>query len=635
MGKMRIIDGDSIDRNKPQRGTYDFYSFIGSEFLRVFSEITKNLDLLKECYSPLRNESFDEELITEITLGIPRAIFGCDEIEPYEFLNDELRVIKYDQPILIFNISGGGKTTYIYHYFKINLKENKLDNKIEGIIIDLKNFGEGENIAYDKLKKFVHETIADHFAKQSKYDKINSPNIKIALELFNQELVPYKKLLKLLIKRSKEKYEDFLIPMVSSFIDNTEIFNRARIRYLLKSNKSVIIAIDNADHFGRKTQEKIFGLGSALMAQLRVNIMISARDYNFPFVFRHATLSPYEAILIHLSLPDAKDIIKKRIEYILKSKYIEKIFNIFRKDKIEIVSPSGIRSIFTKDSLEKQLNQIFDSLLSEINIKLLRNISNNNMRIMLEMIRVALSSGNLLPGEREDTKSVKRNDFLRAIICGSNQYYFPDDEKITILNIFDNNEPNFEGNNLIRLRILQSIDFFGKEALIQDVLEFLTSIGYPESKVKKTMQKMLSFNLIESANNEGDNIDKDNITTLRLTRTGIFYLNELIFDPVYLQEIKNSTILEETYIEVIESYMNEGKVAKEKVDRIKARLEATKVFIEALGSEEEIESHRIENITDPSAKINYKKIDKISEKISRTYNLISQSIIASLKKPKK
>jgi len=627
MAKKRIING--VHKGKDRESPHPFWTLCANELVKVFSEIVNDTELLSKCYCPVRSRDFDEELLYEITTGIPSVLICTKDILPDVFLEQNLLKSKHSQPFLIVNDVGSGKTTYLYHYFLINIKQSKLDDKIDGVIINIKEFGEGEDIRYEKIEDFFNKKIHDYLT--AKYPNISSPDIESGSKIFEQELIPYAGILKDRKKINEDDYKNSLLTKIDQFVSNLKLFNRARIRYLNKIGKKIFLVIDNVDHFGRKTQEKIFGLSTALMADFQCGIIMSARDYTVPFAFRHMPLSAYEPRFLHLALPDPKKVIQKRVEYLLETDYVEKIFNILGKDRIEVIAPSGSRLVFEKPQLKREFNIILNALLNiERIVDLLQNLSDYDMRALLKMVRVVLSSGYLFPEERERRDEVREGDFLRAMMCGNNPYYFPDDESAMVLNLFDDNNPIFEGNNLIRLRAIQAISTFGKKALVSDVLKFMVSLGYPEDRVNDVLQLLIDFDLIESPYHEGSNIKKDNIEVLKLTFAGYYYLNDLIFNPVYLQEVKNACYLGDTYTDVMANYIEQGKKAGTKKERISSRLEATKIFLEAIEQEENSEGQRIKNIGMPECLINYGKIEKVANKIQSRFDEISNKIISSV-----
>jgi len=175
MAKKRIIN--KIHKGKRRVSPHSFWALCATELSKLFSEIVYDTELLSECYCSIRSRDFDEEFIVEITAGIPSVLICSKDINPDDFLSRNLPISKYNQLFLIVNDVGTGKTTYLYHYFLIGVKEYHLDSMIDGILINVREFGEGENVPFEKLEEFVHDKIHKHLT--SKYPDIKSPDIEM------------------------------------------------------------------------------------------------------------------------------------------------------------------------------------------------------------------------------------------------------------------------------------------------------------------------------------------------------------------------------------------------------------------------------------------------------------------------
>jgi len=628
MVKGRLIDG--VHKGKHRASPHSFWALCGPELAKVFSEIIYDTDLLSKCYCDIRSRDFDEEFIAEITTGIPGVLICSGDMRPDEFLSKNLPISSFDQPYLLVNDVGTGKTTYLYHYFLVTVKEYRLDNLIDGILINVREFGEGEDIPYDKLEKFIHNKIHEHLTHN--YRDISSPDIPMGEMLFEYELIPYSRLIDYKKARGRTEYEAFVFTKIDSLVSDTKVFNRARLRYLNSIGKKIYIVIDNVDHFGRKTQERIFGLSTKLMNELGNSIIMSARDYTLPSAFRHVPLSAFEPRFLHLALPDTSGILQKRISHLFESDFIGKIFKIVGKDQIEIYAASGVRYVFDQNNLHREFQTIMDALLGGDKIvDMLENLSDYDMRAMLKMVKVALSSGYLFPDDREKRDRVRARDFLRAIMCGNNPFYFPNDPSCMVLNVFDNGEPDYSGNNLLRLRSLQTMKACGDNAALEEVVDYMESLGYHKERVKKVLQLLIEWDLVESSYHEGSNIERDDIKVLKLTFAGQYYLNNLIYNDIYLGEVKNSTYLDNDFLEKIMTSMAKGRdssLARE--DRILNRLNATELFIEFLRRAEEEEEKNIKSRGQPISLTNYEQINGITAKIEREFAGITDRILSSL-----
>ncbi len=618
MNKRRIIDGKH--KGKYRASPKYFWNLCSKEITRLFSEIIYDENLLNECYCPVRSRDFDDELIIEITTGIPNILICStkDFPNPDEFLSEELFSLDYQQPFLLVGDVGTGKTTYIHHYFKVKIKKYNFKHKIFGIVINLKDLGNFENVSFEIIEEFVHKKIHEDLCSQ--YSNISSPDIDLAKKLFYQELIPYNNLIQ--FKKEKNNFEEYFFAKIFELISNTKLFNKARIRYLQNEGIKISIVIDNVDHFDKNTQEKFFSLSVNLMTELKVQTIMSARDYTLPFAFRHVPVSAFDYRFLHLALPDTKIMLQKRIDYLLKSDFIGKIFQYARKNQIDIYTPSGKHYILQRSDLQNEFETILNSLInSDEIICILEKLSDHDIRAMLKMIRIALSSGYLFTEDRKNRNKLDERDFLRAIMCGNNQHYMPGDISTTsVINIFDNEEPNYQGNNFIRLRSLQSIKVFGEKVDITEIYKFMESIGYNKEKVEKVLQLFINWDLIESPFYEGQDIVNDNIQTLKLTYAGEYYLEELIYNEVYIDEIKYATYMDKNYRQNI---INNLKRAREPTLNDKRRKflkdTTTKSFLKYMGKEENKEKQRIDLHNSESLQ-NYKKVCGIIAEINEKFN---------------
>jgi len=300
---------------------------------------------------------------------------------------------------------------------------------------------------------------------------------------------------------------------------------------------------------------------------------------------------------------------------------IEKFFKVIGKNEIIETLPSGIRYSFKYDELKKELYDVLNSFLSKEIVECLEKISNYNLRSMLTMARVALSSGYLYPIERQAKwAKVRRYDFIKAVMLGNNQYYFPKNPGI-IINLFENEEKEIDGNNLIRLRVLQSFQIIGENCYIEDIYKTLEDINYKRNRVKKVLQYFLNCDLIESKYYEGYDLEKHKIKFLKLTYSGKFYLDDLIKDIVYFENIKHSTYIDQDYNELVEEYAKNGITTKE---RIENRFMSTLAFLEALKEEEKEEEKRVKNKHSVDL---YKKFPKIIDELINKFQDFSLKII--------
>ncbi len=578
----------------------------------IFGEIVEDNELLVNCYCPIRTRKFDEHWITSITTGIPTALLSEPGKNPNDFLTENLKTAKVNNPFLILGNVGTGKSTYVHYYFKIALKKLNLDSKIEGIIIDLREIGEDADMKEQKL--FIDRKIDEHIVKN--YEDFYKPEYELLLKIFEDELRPRQFVYEALERRvGREKAKTIKVNDVLDIQKNKRFYNTARIKYIKeKYSKAIFIILDNVDHHEKEFQESIFLLSKSLMTDFQCPFILTAREYTFPAAYRHIRLSAFQPRFLHLSSPDIKELINLRMNYVLKERTVEDLLVKNGNDYVMINTPHKEPFKLPLSELRARLSVILQSLLSKEILHILQCLSDTDMRSLLKMVKVALSSGYLYPPERQERyTSVRPYDFLRAIMLGNNPYYRPKDPSTMILNLFENEEKNFDGNNLIRYRTLQCIDHLGDDVNIDDIYEFMKSIGYPKKKVQEVINKFLQLNLIESPYSEG--YDAEKMVFVKLTLTGRFYLEELIKEKEYFGALKQATYMEEEdYGRVVVLTKESKRLSKR--EWIEADLASTEAFIEFLEKEEEKERKRVDEISINNnyiqSVINYKRLESIS-----------------------
>ena len=139
-----------------------------------------------------------------------------------------------------------------------------------------------------------------------------------------------------------------------------------------------------------------------------------------PKAYRHLALSAFQPRFLALSLPDTKELISKRKNYLLEHPaIIEKVYKLTKKDEIQITQRGKTWSIKLVD-LKARMELVLDSFLSPDVIHMLENLSNYDFRYLLKTVNVALSSGYLYPEDgAKRRKDLNEYDLLRAVILGN------------------------------------------------------------------------------------------------------------------------------------------------------------------------------------------------------------------------
>lgn len=454
------------------------WEFFGNSLSRVFGDIIADEDLLRECYCPVRSRKFDEQFITSINTGIPGAIFCSPKVHenPAKFIEDWItdNDIKISpNPYIIIGDVGTGKSTFIHYQFKIFLKENNLLDRLRGVIIDLGYYDKDIN----RIKENIHAEIES--ALISQFPEIAGYGIKKWKEIYKQQLVFDLKIYDELMKIDETSAKMELGKKILNLHNNKRIRIASLLDYFRRNRPEVtiIIVLDNVDHHPKDIQEEIFFFSRSLLHDYKCSIIMTARKYTVPKIYRHVGLSAFQPRFLALSLPVIDEVIRKRKNYILsKPRELEKLFLITEKNEIEIIT-HGKRWSLKLPELRDRMEMILNCFLTKEITYVLNHLFDFDFRTIMKAIKVSLSSG-FLYEEKSRKDYVTVSDFLRSIMLGNNPFYDPDDS--LIVNIFCNGNKNVKGNNLIRFRLLQAMRYFGRHVAVKELFSFLQSIGYRE-----------------------------------------------------------------------------------------------------------------------------------------------------------
>lgn len=617
---------DKIDRFSHREQPDTIWQAFADILAEVYGEIIHNDELLRECYCEVRSRHFDELFFPAIITKIPQAYLCANEkININQWMADILReeVDPYN-PILIIGNVGSGKSTFIHHFFKVSLYKYGLNQLVNSIFIDLREY----HPPLKRLEEHIYEKL-DAVLKE-KYIDLKEPDLNLYEKIFSDELLPYKHIYEALSSKdeaNREKAKD-----IKKCLEDKLTYIKALLRYVKnKQKKKIYIIMDNIDHHPIEIQKEVFLLIKNLIFYFKTPIVLTMRDYTLSTAYKHCELAAFQTRYLNLSHPDLKTLLEKRMNFIIEKKIKITFYQKYSDKEIKVFLPSGFRISMDVKTLEERLRNILESLLTFKIIDILEKLSDRDMRILLDIVRVALSSGYLYPSQRQQKderegwkKRTRYYDFLRAIMKGNNPRYFPDGK---IVNLFENEEKDYEGNQMIRYRTLKAVDVFGKDVSVTQIIKFMKSIGYDESKTLNILNNFLNRGLIEAPFHEGYDINKQDIKFLRITKTGRYYLDELVKEVAYLEEIKFATYIEEkTYLE-IQDLLNKSKRASS--EQVKYGLESTKKFIKYLGEEEKSESNRILKMNDESILNEYLKLGNIYEMIISNFDKTGEKILAS------
>lgn len=561
----RTIDHINLADKKTDVNTV--WDSCGRYIGEVLEEITHDLTLLKECYCEHRIREFDRKFLPQI-FAPHDDVSGLEKI-PTKSLEDVVRLIE-SRVILVLGDVGTGKSTFVHYFFKIEIRNHPRWDIYRPIIVDFKGLSGDVDVVHfasiridQDLKQFFIEMFGD-----------KAKSVQMLRDIFEEDLSWNEGLYQhcLDIGRKDLLYE-MEIDDIRRYKDDLRHFNKRRMQFCeKKAGKRVVVILDNVDHIEDQDKVKsVFLLGQSLVHEGSCGVIVTMRTYNaYGNVHHYDPYSAFNPRYLHLSLPDVREMIKKRIDFAFRN--IDKT--------VMLDHAGGVRLSVSVSKLREEVHGVLESFATETIIEVLKKLSYYDLRELLRLSHRALASGHLYPAmRREKFSEVQYYDLINALILGNWRYYNPEDEHLAVINLFDDECAYGRGKVLIRIRLLETIGVLGTRMVsVRDVLEYMGLLGFDRDDVINSLQKMIHHSLVSPVYPTGMDLVKNKIRAVNLNEKGIYYLDDLMLEPRYYENMRFATYMEKDFWDVMNSYAERSDAE---------RYEGTKVFVEFIGHVEE------------------------------------------------
>jgi len=353
---------------------------------------------------------------------------------------------KLPDPIIIIGGTGAGKTTFIKYFLEVVLDKGTKKNR-PILYLDFRN----ETEYTIKDTKLIYQKLINQLYED--YSILNLNNFKVLKVIYRSEIENQKNGFWQHIKD-----EDALNVKISEFLEKkTEdpIFHLSKIStYLIhQCHKRLCIVIDNADQLDEAIQKEVFILGHSLHRNLKVMTLISLREGYFYKFKNKPPFDAYHSTVFHITAPPYRDVLNKRIEYVL---------NNFKFQTVKIKS-DNYKAELSDGSLNTLFSNLYTALFERSNseiLSFLEETSYPNIRNGLEKFKFFLLSGHTKTNmymSFEYGKDGKNNipiwEFIKSVALESNYYY--QTNRSVLFNIFYPSNSN--KNHFTKIRLLDYI----------------------------------------------------------------------------------------------------------------------------------------------------------------------------------
>jgi len=445
---------------------------------------------------------------------------------------DEFKLLEQKvegRPTVLLGRKGSGKTTLLY-FAKDELE--RLQNAAY-IFINLSSPSFASADPLQTVAIQIIHSIDDLILNLSKTKEISDSEriIKCLKRYWEQYAVyPSSSDTPQVLSHKQAKRDELLFQRLSTLKYSEEFipYLRCCIIFLKEFlDKELTIIIDDVDRLEPEgTARAIFNRVNDLTVELKVQVFISVREETIA----QLTDIPLPPRKIHVVPPSFVKVLKKRLE----------VFNAEFRMPLKSEQESG----YDTETSQLFVNHIVQSILTdEVYANLIAY--HYDLDILLDIVRCSISSPYLDPKFvlqlARDHKPIPWHLILNSMQLYVYRNFY--DENSFILNVYDNDERPIDkittANNLVRVRLLQVLRYLytgiDKPVEVGKVYALMAELGYNERSVFQALQSFARQRLIVTALYR--NAFSEDVDTIIVERTIIFYLSNLIYTYRYLQNI--------------------------------------------------------------------------------------------------
>lgn len=471
-----------------------------SFFQRLTDE--KNKDMLEHCFvETSESKAAEQKLIrlAEELVGHVRALDSGSGKQLADLIRDASGGSQ-NHFVLVIGTKGSGKSTFINRFFRLRLPA-ELKDSCTPITVNLAEANGDESGIIDWLReRLLKET---ENALQGRLPTWN----EIIGHMFFSE---YKRwstgTMKYLYESDKESFKiEFGRHIEQIRKEKPDEYIAGLLMNLVHSRrKTPCIIFDNADHFSIDFQERVFQYARSLFEGRLCIVIMPITDKTSWQLSRQGALQSFENEALLLPSPSPRQIVEKRIDFVLKKLRDE---TINEKERSEYFYGKGIRVEFS--DLTKFILTLQDVFLSsKKTARWLGALSNHDVRRLLELSRDVVNSPHLgfddaftsyLTGSTIQISEVK---ILKSIIL-CRYDCFQDSSSKFVHNLYELNS-EISTSPLLGVRILQAmLDMQVNEGETKttyvcknNIIQYLVNMGFDYRVVELWLDAMLKRGLI-------------------------------------------------------------------------------------------------------------------------------------------
>jgi hypothetical protein len=525
-----------------------------SFFRRISDE--KDGEMLDFCFVETRESIAAEQRLLRIAADLVGHIRAVDTRTGVQLTDiiERAKAAGLNQFILLVGTKGAGKSTFLHRFFN-RMVGPDLRASIVSISINLSDSEGDEGTVLEWLRHQLLEKCEAALAGE-----VPTWEELIGHMFFSEYQRWSTGTMAPLYKKDKDQFKvEFGKHIESIRRDSPVDYIKGLLRNFVKGRKKLpCLVFDNADHFSIDFQERVFQFARSIFEQELCVVLMPITDKTSWQLSRQGALQSFENEALLLPTPAAKQVLEKRINFVLK-----KMDDEVNRESGNYFVGKGLR-VDVADLLKfvRGLQEVF--LNTDKTVYVIGQLANHSIRDVLELSRSLINSPHV--GLDEAFKAYVLGSALhiqdfkirRALIRGRYDIAVTESSKF-LHNIFELNS-ELETTPLLGLRILQALkdgvvmsgDTNTRYTSRQDLFNYMLAMGLERRAVHLWLDALLKKALV--LNYDPTKIDAESATQLEISPSGELHLYWGRGNYDYLEAMAEiTTILDRSSFDSLES----------------------------------------------------------------------------------
>ncbi|WP_424769331.1 hypothetical protein [Paenibacillus sp. sgz302251] len=428
---------------------------------------------------------------------------------------------------------GAGKSTFLTHFYHYDLDEATRKKIIWIRINNLRYNGPTEKLN-DWITEKVNELLFED--KSKVYDDLHLNEYDTLNKIYENEISQHIKGFAPSLQANADFVDKEISELLKELRKNIEQRISKTIQYLKSIDKHICFVFDNIDQKPFEEQKELLLISHNRALSYKSTVITAMRMESYYMI---KNKPPFDAIVVNeyrIEAPSVKDLLSKRLDAFNNHPQNEVIY---QKDQKTIKIPLNKFVTVIKNTIEKERN--VQSFLSDM--------SGGNMRRLLAMFRTFIKSDRSKINELvrlvehvSANSYVSYDDFFESVTKGNDRFYQSDTSDIKNLFVYNNDGFYSHFTSIYILEYLDKRAFnFGTKGYVEidELLEKFSMFFTDKSKLVNVLLPLMNEFLISS--NVGSRREFNGTQSVIITEVGKYYLNSLIFDWRYLQNVMIDT----------------------------------------------------------------------------------------------